>query len=203
MKPVYWAALLAFTAGAIPARSQQPDYLTPEEVTQVRQAEDPNLRVELFLKFADLRLAAFEKALQPAAGSEPPRPYQLKDLLNDFIRAIDDTADKTQTPLERGGVELKKARDKINIKGRDFLKRLGDIQKTEAGSDEDLRYDLEDATQAVNDLLALAKNIPDGVIPTKTMPAMDTGEKEAPEPAPGKPTLKRRTDKPKDEKPKP
>ena len=204
MKPVCMVALLALAASVAPAQAQQPDYLTPEEIEQAREVQEPNQRVELFLKFADLRLAAFEKALQPGPGAEPPRPYQLKDLLNDFIRAVDDTTDKTQQPLERGGMELKKARDRINIKGREFLKRLQDIQKTEVASSEDLRYDLEDATDAVNELLQLAKNIPDGVIPAKTLPAMDTGRDE-PEPAPtsGKPTLKRRNEKPKEEKPKP
>ncbi len=204
MKPIRLLALVALLTGAAPAFAQQPDYLTKEEVEQAREVQEPNQKVELFLKFADARLAAFEKALQPVPGAEPLRPYQLKDLLNDFIRAVDDTTDKTLQPVERGGVELKKARDKINVKGRDFLQRLQDIQKTEVASSEDLRYDLEDATDAVNELLQLAKNIPDGVIPAKTLPAMDTGmEKEAPETTPGKPTLKRRGEKPKEEKPKP
>ncbi len=197
--------LLVFLLGlmVVSAAAQQPDYLTKEEVEQAREIQEPNQKVELFLKFADARLAAFEKALQPAAGGEPLRPYQLKDLLNDFIRAVDDTTDKTLQPVERGGVELKKARDKINVKGREFLKRLGDIQKTEAASSEDLRYDLEDATDAVNELMLVAKNIPDGVIPAKTLPAMEAGaDKEEPAPVAGKPTLKRRTDKP-EEKPKP
>ncbi len=193
--------ILLLALAVSPAAAQQPDYLTKEEVEQAREIQEPNQKVELFLKFADARLAAFEKALQPAGG-EVLRPYQLKDLLNDFIRAVDDTTDKTLQPVERGGVEMKKGRDKINVKGREFLKRLGDIQKTEAASSEDLRYDLEDATDAVNELLLVAKNIPDGVIPAKTLPAMEAGEKEAPEPAAGKPTLKRRTDKP-EEKPKP
>ena len=203
MKHIRWLVVLTLFAGAAPALGQQADYLTKEEVEQAREAQEPNQRIELFLKFADARLAAFEKALQPGPGAEPPRTYQLKDLLNDFIRSVDDTTDKTMQPLERGGVELKKGRDKINVKGRDFLARLQDIQKTEAASSEDLRYDLEDAVDAVNELLALAKNIPNGVIPAKTLPAMDTGEKEAPAPTPGKPTLKRRDEKPPEDKPKP
>jgi hypothetical protein len=98
---------------------------------------------------------------------------------------------------------MKKGRDKINVKGRDFLARLQDIQKTEAAASKDLRYDLEDATDAVNELLVVAKNIPDGVIPAKTLPAMEAGaEKEEPAPA-GKPTLKRRGEKPPEDKPKP
>ncbi len=204
MKPIPLVMLLALIVGAAPALAQQTDYLTKEEIDQAREVQEPNLKVELFLKFADARLAAFEKALQPVPGAEPLRPYQLKDLLNDFIRAVDDTTDKTLQPVERGGVELKKARDKINVKGRDFLKRLQDVQKTEAASSEDLRYDLEDATDAVNELMQLAKNIPDGIIPAKTLPAMETGmEKEETTPAAGKPTLRRRNEKPKEEKPKP
>lgn len=197
------AAALALAWTAAPARAQQPDYLAPDEVELVRAEEDPNKKVELFLGFANLRLASFEKAVAP--GAEPLRPYELRDRLNDFIRAVDDTTDKLQQPFERGGVELKKARDKAKTRAQDFLKRLELARQTEAvAADEDLRYDLDDAVEAVNELVELAKKIPDGVIPAKTLPALEAeGESSAPEPASGKPTLKRRTDKPKDEKPKP
>jgi len=189
-------AAMAATAASLPA--QQRDYLTPEEVEQARETQEPNKRIELFLGFAELRLAAFEKALQPASEAERPRPWQLRDLLNDFIRAVDDTTDNVEKPLDHGGVELKKGRDKTKAKAADFLKRLEMIRsRTEVAEDEDLGYDLEDAVEAVGTLAEVAQAIPDGLLPAKTLPAMEA-EKEEAQPAPGKPTLKRRTDKPKD-----
>jgi len=110
------ALAAALAAAAIPLRAQQPDYLTPEEVEQAREIQEPNKRIELFLSFAELRLAAFEKGLQPASEAERPRPWELRDLLNNFTRAVDDTTDNVEKPLERGGVELMKGRDKAKAK---------------------------------------------------------------------------------------
>ena len=59
MKLVRLLILLTLFAGASPAFAQQPDYLTKEEVEQAREVQEPNQKVELFLKFADARLAAF------------------------------------------------------------------------------------------------------------------------------------------------
>ncbi|MCI0402302.1 MAG: hypothetical protein L0212_02125 [Acidobacteria bacterium] len=194
-----WSFALAvvLAAGGVSLRAQQPDYLTAEEVELAREVQEPNKRIEMFLGFAELRLAAFEKALHPAADTERPRPWELRDLLNHFIRSIDDTTDNMEKPLDRGGVELKKGRDKAKAKAADFLKRLETIRASkDVEEDEDLRYDLEDAVEAVATLEEVAKLIPDGILPAKALPA--EAEKEEAQPAPGKPTLKRRTDKPKD-----
>jgi len=195
------ALAAALAAAAIPLRAQQPDYLTPEEVEQAREIQEPNKRIELFLSLAELRLAAFEKGLQPAAEAERPRPWELRDLLNNFTRAVDDTTDNVEKPLERGGVELMKGRDKANAKVADFSKRLQAIRANkEVAEDEDLRFDVEDAIEAVDTLTEVAKAIPDGILPAKSLPAIEAEREEA-KPTPGKPTLKRRDDKPKPDKP--
>lgn len=183
---------LGLAAGSVCA--QQPDYLTPEEVEKVRDAQEPNKRVALFLEFAAGRLLLFEKALAGAPGQEPVRPYQLKDMLNDFIRAVDDSADALDTALNRGGADLRKTRVLLIKDGAEFLARLERAQKTEPGASEDLRYDLEDAVEAVRDLATLAKGIPDHPIPPKG--PVTAGKEEGQEkPAPaGRPTLKRRQD---------
>jgi hypothetical protein len=201
MRIIALVALLAALASAAGSAQVRPDYLTEEEAEQARETQEPNKRIELFLGFAELRLAAFESALQPAPEGEPPRPWELRDKLNDFIRAVDDTTDNLERTLERGGVEFKKGRDKAKAKATDFLKRLEAIRGSQpVAEDEDLRYDVDDAVEAVATMDEVAKLIPDGVLPAKAVPAEEAerGEKEA---APGKPTLKRRTDKPKEDKP--
>jgi hypothetical protein len=199
MKTLGCIALLAVLLPGAGSAQLRPDYLTPEEAEQAREVQEPNKRIELFLGFAELRLGAFERALRPAAGEEAPRPWELRDKLNDFIRAVDDTTDNLERTLERGGVDFKKGRDKAKAKSADFLKRLEAIRTgKEVAEDEDLRYDLDDAVEAVATLEEVAKLIPDGVLPAKALPA--EAEKEEAAPA-GKPTLKRRTDKPKEDKP--
>ncbi|MGH9787395.1 MAG: hypothetical protein ACRD4U_01665 [Candidatus Acidiferrales bacterium] len=201
MRSAWRVALLAAMVAAAASAQMRPDYLTPEEVEQAREIQEPNKRIELFLGFAELRLAAFERALQPAPETEPPRPWELRDLLNNFIRSVDDTTDNVEKALERGGVELKKGRDKAKATAADFQKRLETLRASkEVAEDEDLRFDLEDAMEAVDALTEVAKAIPDGILPAKSLPAIEA-EKEEAKPTPGKPTLKRRDDKPKQDKP--
>lgn len=171
------------------ARAQQTDYLTPEEITKVRDTQEPNERIQLFLEFAQQRLLRFEEALAPAAEMHPD---DLRDRLNDFINAVDDTAESLDFPLQRGGVDLRKTREKMTEAVPALLARLEEIQKAHPELAEgDLRYDFEDATMATEDLVELVKKIPDEPIPPR-QPALITGDTEEETPVPGKPTLKRR-----------
>lgn len=203
MKTVPWPAVfLGLVLAASPAAAQkpQPDYLTPEEAELVRETQEPNKRVELFLRFADQRLRAFEIAMTPAPGQEPARPDALKDMLNNFIRALDDATETLDLPLQRGGADLRPARVTVIKRTDDLLKRLDHLKQTELGASEDLRPDLEDAVEATQELLDLAKTVPNEPIPPKSpagVSASSPSEQEKP-PAPGRPTLKRRKeDKPK------
>lgn len=185
-------ALLAALCAAAPAWAQRADYLTPEEVALVRDTQEPDKRIALFLQFCEQRLGAFEKAVNTPPEQERARPGVLRDLLNDFIHAVDDTTAAVELPLERGGADLRKTRPLLAKQVEDFLARVKKIQEEPALADEDLGYDLEDATLALQDLLELGKKIPDEVMPVKQPRAADSEETQA---APGKPTLKRRTEK--------
>ena len=193
MKKAFVLAVAVLLAGLVTsARAQQTDYLTPEEITKVRDAQEPNERIQLFLGFAEDRLLRFEQVLTPAAGAEETRPDDLRDLLNDFINAVDDTAEALDFPLQRGGVDLRKTRKKMQETVPAFLTRLQEIQKTHRDLAEgDLRYDLEDATIATEDLYELVKKTPDEPIPLR-QPGAVSGDTEEEGPVPGKPTLKRR-----------
>ncbi len=188
------ALLLAATPG--PVSAQQTDYLTRDEVTEVREAQEPVKRVRLFLNYADLRLAVVEKILEAASGGKPPRGDDLQDAMNNYIRAIDDAAANLEIFLERGGVDLRKLRQPLRESGTDLLARLKSIQPSFEGARTDLRWDMEDALETTQDLLTLEKQIPDKPIPPK-IPTMvgAAGEKEK-APVPGKPTLKRKKEKP-------
>ena len=194
------AALGLLLAGA-PAPAQQPappaggpDYLTKEEVELVRDTQEPNKRIALFVKFADERLLLFEKAL--AAAPEPADPALGKDLVNNFIRAVDDTTQTLEVAIERGGVDLRKTRPILIKTTAEFLQRLQQAQRTEAGQSEDLRFDLEDAVLATEDLAELSQKIPTVPIPPKGPVVAGQEGKEEEAAPPGKPTLKRRPEPP-------
>lgn len=191
---------LALVGASLPA--QQTDYLTPAEVEKVRDTQEPNQRLNLFLEFAQQRLVTFEKALARTPGQEPTHPDVLRDLLNNFINAIDDAASTLDWALERGGVDLRKGRKQVEELGKDFIARLQHIQETYGVVQREFPYDLEDALIATRDLMELEKKIPDEPIPPR-LPSVLAGSSDEKAVPAGRPTLKRRKEKEKkkDDKP--
>jgi hypothetical protein len=191
MRPM-WLLLLgvALAVGSAAAQTR-PDYLTPEEVNLVRETQEPEKRIKLFLEFAEQRLARFEEGLQ---SEDDHYLDMLRDHLNDFINAIDDTAVSLEIGLERGGVDLRKTREKLLVAVEGFIARVETAQQAQPEVLQgDLRYDVEDALMAMNDLLGLGKEIPDEPIAPKLPQRAGPDGEERPR-VPGQPTLKRPDD---------
>lgn len=197
MKNFCWL-WLALALVAAPALAQPPDYLTPEEIEKVRETQEPDKRVALFLQFAEERMANFAAALQAASGQEDPDFDELRDRLNDFVSAVDDAAAALELGLQRGGADLRLTRKNLDDSVADFLSRLEPVRKMPLLEETDLLYDLEDATIALQDLQELARGIPDRVMPPRQPRALASEEKTE---APGKPTLKRRSEQEEEKEP--
>ena len=85
-------AILA-TAALSPIAAQDRDYLTPDEVQQVRDAQEPNERLALYVKFARMRIEYINNLL---SKEKPGRSILVHDTLEDYtniIEAIDTVAD--------------------------------------------------------------------------------------------------------------
>jgi hypothetical protein len=94
------AALLFSLAAPLPAQDAKRDYLTTIEADKVRDAEQPSLRIKLFLEFAADRLKKFHYELA-RASSERLRGERLNSLLNAYTGCVDDAAELIDLGRER------------------------------------------------------------------------------------------------------
>ncbi len=195
-RPIVLCALALLLAGVLPLAAQQaapPDYLTDEEIQKVRDTQESDKRVLLFLSFAALRLAKFEQAL---AAKPAVHVDDLTEMIDHYINAIDDATSNLEIALDRGGVDLSKVRREMEKQAAAFLERLERINAAKDKRLEEFQFTWDDSREATQEFLEVAKNIPEGMIPPK-QPAPIRAEEEQGKPQPGAPTLRKKDEPPK------
>ncbi|MGA2737359.1 MAG: hypothetical protein ABSG65_07890 [Bryobacteraceae bacterium] len=151
MKTVLICALLA-----APLVAQQRDYLTVDEGDQIREAQDPNERMALYIHFARQRLNQVDHWL---AKEKPGRSVLIHDALDDYSNIIDAIDTVADDALQR----------RLNIKvGLTAVvtaesEMLASLQKIQDSQPKDIsRYDfvLKQSIDGTNDSLDLARQDP-------------------------------------------
>ena len=147
-------ALILLATLAVPVAAQKKrDFLTAEETDKVRQAQDPNLRLPLYLTFAKDRLAQINQLIsRDRAG----RSALLHDLLEDYtkiIEAIDTVADDA---LLRK-IDITKGMALVVPAEESLLTGLKKVDEAQLADKARYSFVLNDAIAATKDSIELSK----------------------------------------------
>ena len=89
---LFCSALVILSAAGV-ARAQNRDFLTGDEVDQIREAQDPNARLQLYVQFAKTRIALVEQLLSKEKAGRTALVHDTLDDYSHIIEAIDTVAD--------------------------------------------------------------------------------------------------------------
>jgi len=161
MRSALTAVLLAVTAGVLfvcaPLVHAAPDrdFLTAEEIDQVRLAQDPNDRVQLYLKFAQSRMAQLQQLLSKERAG---RSALAHDLLEDYTSIIEALDSVTDDALRRK-IDLSKGMVKLVPGQRDLLTQLQMLEKKNYSDKARYEFVMKDAIAATEDSIDLAADL--------------------------------------------
>lgn len=129
------------------AVAQDRDFLTPNEVDQVREAQDPNDRLLLYIHFARQRLDLVQQYL---AKEKSGRSVFIHNALEDYskiIEAIDSVADdalRHNRPIDTGMVAVLSAE-------KEFIDQLNKIQDSGPKDFDRYKFVLAEALDTTTD----------------------------------------------------
>lgn len=162
--------LLWFLLAAAPLAAQHRDFLTVDEVDQVREAQEPNPRLELYAKFARSRIELVKSLL---SKDRPGRAAMIHDALDEYAKIVDTMDDLADEALAHKA-DLKTGLKAQSSAERDALAVLRNLRDSRPKDLERYEFVLRTAIGATEDSLALA----DGDVGKRTRDVMAREERE-------------------------
>jgi len=147
-----WLPALVFLCAALPSAAQR-DFLTADEVDQVREAQDPNLRLPLYIHFAKQRLDQVQQIL---SKDKPGRSALVHDLLDEYTNIIDEIDTVTDDALKRGA-DIQKGIAAVASGEKPMLEFLKKVQTSQPKDMHRFDFALKQAIESTSDSLDLSQ----------------------------------------------
>lgn len=148
MKYLWIVTLIASSA----CLAQERDFLTPDEADQIREIQEPNKRLAIYLKFAQLRMEMLKQSL---ASTKSGRSIFIHDTLEDLTRVIEaidtvsDDAIRRKVDIDLGLAQVIEAEKAI----AEGLKKVIDSPPKDYAR---YKFTIEQTMETLNDSTELA-----------------------------------------------
>ena len=142
--------LLLAAVGIVPAADR--DFLTTDEADQIRQAQEPDIRLQLYVQFAKQRVDFVQSLL---AQTKPGRSSLIHEALEDYTKILESIDTVTDDALLRG------LKPEAGIKAvaeaeKGFLELLQKVQESDPRDFERFRFALVTAIETTQDSLNMS-----------------------------------------------
>jgi len=143
---VYLAMLTASQAFA------QREFLTNDEIEKIREAQEPNLRLKIYLLFAKQRL---DQLQQQITKDKKGRSLAVRRLLEDYSQIIDAIDTVSDDALKRK-VDIALGTAEVSTTEKTFLAQLKNIEESRPHDLDMYEVSLKDAIESTSDSIETA-----------------------------------------------
>ena len=155
MNPRHFIIAIAVLLILFPAtglRGQKKDFLSEDEEDELREAQDPSKRIEVYLAFAQARLDRFEQYRTRPDDPKYDTGSYLDSLLGEYIFLNDELKNWIEYQFQHNG-DMRRGLRALLDRGPRQLEQLRQIQKSPGPHASEYSNGLRDAMENLTDTL--------------------------------------------------